>query len=270
MNKKIKFDILMLIGKLSKIRDWMTRHHVPQGLLFILMGVISTIWFLIRVIPKPSRAGYPCMQVAAPLMSAFVIYMLSLGGITLALRKATKNLKHARYVAAGLFIIVAISGMGLSLTNGINYSFAGIQTQTETKFGPDDGPNQPIGIPAGINLGRVVWAWDPEATNENCTNTFDLQDWFWKSKNTNPEVVGSMFRNTVKKLTGITSIPKSWDLLFKYQNLKKYNRNAGYTAGEKVFIKINQNSSRALLRKDDKNNGYHVPETLKPGEERLK
>ena len=35
---------------------------------------------------KPSRAAYPCMKVAAPIMSGFVLYLLSLGGITLIFR----------------------------------------------------------------------------------------------------------------------------------------------------------------------------------------
>jgi hypothetical protein len=38
---------------------------------FILLGISSTVWFLIRVIPKPQRANYPCMQAAAPMMSGF-------------------------------------------------------------------------------------------------------------------------------------------------------------------------------------------------------
>jgi hypothetical protein len=57
-----KFDILILIGRLSKIRDWIRQHHFPPKLVFILLGIISTPWFLLRVIPKPSRAGSPCIQ----------------------------------------------------------------------------------------------------------------------------------------------------------------------------------------------------------------
>ena len=57
------------------------------------------------------------------------------------------------------------------------------------KTGPDDGPNQPMGKATGINPGRVVWAWNPEATNENCINTFDL----YKPENTNRKVVNKMF-----------------------------------------------------------------------------
>ena len=253
--------------KLIIIKEWLTKNHFPPILIFFVLGIVSTVWFLIRVIPKPSRATYPCMQVAAPFMSGFVVYLLSLGGITLALRKAVRNISLARYFGAGAFVIIAVFCLIISVTNETNYSFAGIQT---TKFGPDDGPNQPIGKPLGIIKGRVVWVWDPKATNENCINTFDTQDWFWKPENTNPDVVKEMVQNAIKKITGKPRVAKSWDALFRYHNIRKHNKDKGYSKGEKIFIKINQNTSRAILRPDDKNNGYHVPVTLKPGEERRK
>jgi len=136
--------------------------------------------------------------------------------------------------------------------------------------GPEDGPNKPIGKAMGIKPGRVVWAWNPEATNENCTNTFDKQDWFWKPENTNPVVVKDMVRKSMTQLTGKVTIADSWDALFKYHNKTKSNKAKGYKKGEKIFIKINQNTSRALIRKDDKRDGYHVPVELKPGEEKMK
>ena len=49
-----------------------------KAILFPIIGLSSLIWFLIRVIPKPSRATYPCMKVAAPLASTFVIYLIGL------------------------------------------------------------------------------------------------------------------------------------------------------------------------------------------------
>ncbi len=265
MNKN-KFDILKLKGKLGKIRDWMNAHHIPPKLLFFLLGIISTIWFLIRVIPKPSRATYPCMQVAAPLMSGFVVYLLSLGGITLALKKAGKNLAGARYMAAGSFILVAAAGLIFTLTNGTEFSFAGIQALT--KQGPDDGPNQPFGKAQGVNPGRVVWIWNPEATNENCTTNFQTKDWYWKPENTNEKVVGNMFRSVLNKLCDKKTAAKSWDLLFHSFNIKKNKSDKGYTKGEKIFIKINQGTSRWLLSQQDKDNGYYYPETLKPEETR--
>lgn len=265
MNKN-KFDIFKLKGKLGKIRDWMNVHHFPPKLLFFLLGIISTIWFLIRVVPKPSRATYPCMQVAAPLMSGFVVYLLSLGGITLALKKAGKNLSQARYMAAGSFIIVAVVGLIFTLTNGTEFSFAGIQALT--KQGPDDGPNQPFGKAQGVNPGRVVWIWNPEATNENCTTNFSTKDWYWKPENTNGKVVGSMFRNALNKLCNKSKVSESWNLMFHSFNIKKKKSNKGYSRGEKIFIKINQGTSRWLLSQEDKDKGYYYPETLKPEETR--
>ncbi len=262
VNEK-KFDIFKLRGKLSKIRDWMKDHHFPPGLLFFLMGIISTIWFLIRVIPKPSRAGYPCMQVAAPFMSGFVVYLLSLGVITLALRKAKQNLFRARYFAAGSFLLIALVGLIISLTHGIQNSYA----STSAVTGPDDGPNQPIGKALGVNPGRVVWIWDPEATNENCISNFETKDWYFKPENTNQKVVRSMVRNALNKLCGKATIAESWNVLFRSHNKMKYHKNRGYAKGEKIFIKINQGTSRLALNQEVKNNGCYYPATLKPSEE---
>lgn len=260
-----RFNIFSLKGRLGSIRDWMNAHFPPK-LLFYLMGIISTLWFIIRVIPKPSRATYPCMQVAAPLMSGFVVYLLSLGGATLALKKAGRSLMHAKYMASALFCVVAVTGLIFALVNGTQLSFAAIQTQI--KLGPDDGPNQPFGKAQGVHPGRVVWIWDPNATNENCTSTFDTQDWYWKPENINEKVVGDMFRNSLNRLTGKDQIASSWDLLFHSFNVRKSNIDKGYAKGEKIFIKINQGTARWLLEQEDKEKGYYYPSTLKPEETR--
>jgi hypothetical protein len=250
--------------KFNNIRNWMQQHHLPLILIFFLMGIISTIWFLVRVIPKPSRASYPCMKVAAPFMSGFIVYLLSLGGISLALKKAKRNLTNSRYLAGVSFLIVAFAGLIISVANNPRTAYAGNQTLT----GPDDGPNQPVGTAMGINPGRVVWAWNPEATNENCTNKFDTKDWYFSTENTNLEVVKRMMDESVKKLTGERTVKKSWDALFLSHNLKKHNKNKGYTTGEKIFIKINLTTARGLLSKEERINGSFIPETLKAGEER--
>ncbi len=58
------------------------------GWLFPLAGVLSLIWFLARVLPKPSRAAYPCQRVAAPLASSFVLWILGLLASVSAFRRA--------------------------------------------------------------------------------------------------------------------------------------------------------------------------------------
>jgi hypothetical protein len=245
---------------MKKLDKWMKEHRFPPRLLLIIMGILSTAWFLIRVIPKPSRATYPCMQVAAPVMSGFIVYLLSLSGITLAFRKARQSILRGRYIAAGLFLIVIAAGLVFTLTNGTQSLFG----EDVTERGPDDGPNQPFGTPMGVNPGRVVWVWNPDATNENCLNTFESKDYFFKPENTNKDVVRTMIRNGIKGLTGKNSIPEAWDALFRYHNLVLDNNDKGYTRGEKIFIKINQGTSRWLLTQEDKDNGYYYPETFKP------
>ena len=133
-----------------------------------------------------------------------------------------------------------------------------------TKSGPDDGPNQPIGKALGVWPGRVVWVWNPEATNENCISNFATQNWYYKPENTNGKVVGRMVRDALGKLTGKTSLTESWDVLFRSQNLRKTQNDKSYTKGEKIFIKINQGTSRWVLNQEDKNNGYYFLIAITP------
>jgi hypothetical protein len=266
INEKQKFDVFKLKGKLGNIRDWMSSHHFPPKVLFFLLGIISTIWFLIRVIPKPSRATYPCMRVAAPFMSGMVTYLLAVGGLTAISRKFNLKIIKVRYTSTALLVFAVIAAM--AVTPSIS-TFISEQSNTD-RPGPEDGPNQPFGKAQGIFPGRVVWVWDQNATNENFKTNFDTYDWFWKPENTNEKVVGTMFQNGLKKVTGKKKISDSWDALFHTFNVKKLQKDKGYTKGEKVYIKINQGQSRWVLLQEDKDKGYYIPKTLKPSEEKRK
>ena len=46
-------------------------------IIIIGLGIISFLWFIIRVIPKPSRAAYPCQQAAFPFASTFVLWLVA-------------------------------------------------------------------------------------------------------------------------------------------------------------------------------------------------
>lgn len=85
--------------KLSRL---LGKSALPK-IVFITLGISSTIWFLIRVIPKPQRATYPCMRAPAPLMSSLVIWLISLSGSVFAFRKARNHFTRARYVYASVF-----------------------------------------------------------------------------------------------------------------------------------------------------------------------
>jgi len=84
--------------------------------LFIITGLLSLIWFLIRVIPKPGRAAYPCMQATFPIASSFVIWLIgSLASISL-FRKVPGAVRNRNFIkvtgfafTGGLFLFVAIA-----------------------------------------------------------------------------------------------------------------------------------------------------------------
>ena len=217
------------VPQLGKPRD----HKRLGKIAFAVMGMLATLWFLVRVLPKPSRATYPCMRAAAPVMSSFILYLLGASATLFAFKKARRSLLNARYLAAGFFILIAISAAVFSSASDQLPVYANSQLLL--------GPNQPIGVPRGIYPGRVVWVWDPNSTDENCTNAFG--DGWFLPKNTNIDVVNTMVSNAVMKLTGRSTISDSWDALFKYFNQNHEKGNVGYMDGEKIFIRTNQVSA---------------------------
>lgn len=245
-----KFNILKLKGILGKISDLMRRYHIPYQIIFILLGIISTIWFLIRVIPKPSRANYPCMRAAAPFMSGLIIYLLSIAGFTLAAKKAQSRLINVRLISSFLLIF------GMMAAAAVNPSSNSISASDNipVKTGPDDGPNQPFGTGKGIYPGRVIWAWDTLATTREC------KGYYFNPENYEQKVISKMFSASVKKLAGKSSVSKSWDAFFRDFNRRKNNEDRGYRRGEKIFIKINQTSGRGRLTNAERAKGnYDYP-----------
>lgn len=119
----------------SRFKSFLSEHKSGTRLfkpVFIVLGLISLIWFLIRVIPKPSRAAYPCLQTAFPIASAFVIWLTgSLGAITL-LRKVPIAFKNKNYLRLGFFSLAGISLFAIAVTIGSNQNgLAGILSSQE-------------------------------------------------------------------------------------------------------------------------------------------
>ena len=221
--------------------------RIPARLTFIVVGIASTIWFLFRVIPKPSRATYPCIRAAAPFMSGFVIYLLSLASSVLFFKKAKSRLLEARYLAAGFFVLAAMVAASLAITNSSKPVYANTNSLLEA--------NAPIGVARGINPGRVVWSWEPDATNENCTNEFG--DAWDLPKNTDLNVVEAMCANAINSLVGASNIAEAWDTIFRYFNAAHDKGSIPYTSGEKIFIKMNFVGGHRSRLNDDHSRKEH-------------
>ncbi len=214
----------------KKITDYLKKFWLRTG--FFILGLGSLIWFLMRVIPKPSRAGYPCIKVSAPLAASFVTYLLGLGTFTFLMRKATERLKKSKYVVAFVFVILGLLAGTVTVVNNTS------TIRAESFQGPQ-AANEPMGTAKGTFPGRVVWVHDANATNEDYDG--DSPTYWYEDDNTNQEFVNAMLSEGLQQLTGTSSDAEAWDVLFKYYNNAKGKGDVGYTAGEKIVIKINLN-----------------------------
>jgi Domain of unknown function (DUF362)/Secretion system C-terminal sorting domain len=226
--------------KLERLRAKLSSFKLSAKVVFIIMGIASTLWFLIRVIQKPQRVGYPCMRAAAPIMSGFITYLLTLGGSALLFKRAFSKLKQSKFKAASVSLVFFII---LVLVYSINDARI-IKANTKASITPitwdtilPDGHNNPMGIAAGIFPGRVAWAWNPNATNDACTQ--DITDAMFMPKNNIQDTINMMADNAVRAIGGKSTVSASWDAIFKYFNNRKTGTATGYVTGQTIFIKIN-------------------------------
>ncbi len=199
-----------------------------------ILGLGALLWFLVRVIPKPSRATYPCQRAAFPMASAFVLWVAACIASIGIIKRAGVLFKKQNLIKGFLFLIL---GTGIFITAKFVYfpeiSFA----NSNERFVPTDAPNTPVGTAKGINPGRVVWVHDPDATSWN-----GYAQWWWDDKNTNQTVVNNMTEHSIQWLTGEEDMQKAWEAIFKYFNANHDKGDVGYTKGEKIAIKVNMNS----------------------------
>lgn len=190
---------------------------------FFFLGTGALFWFLSRVIPKPSRAAYPCMRLAAPMASTFVLWLLGLGSSWFFLKQARLHMMRSRYIIAAAFLIGGAIGGAVLISMSHSETMAAVKANT------------PIGVAKGVNPGRVVWIHDSS-----------VSDWrgpgdghWWQNANTKQEVVDQMLARSIRELSGKSTDSNGWDTLFKYYHQSHGRGNKGYTIGEKIVIKTN-------------------------------
>ena len=136
--------------------------RAPRQLPLILLpaaGFLALAWFLIRVVPKPSRAAYPCQRVAAPLAGSFLVWLAGIAGASIAFHQARARLRQARYVAAGLALVVAAAGIGWAVLS------LGQPAQAVPVAYTPHPANAPSASAKGLKPGRVAWVHDPQVTD---------------------------------------------------------------------------------------------------------
>jgi hypothetical protein len=209
---------------------------------FIALGIASTIWFLVRVIPKPSRATYPCIRAAAPFMSSFLIWIIGISASSLLFRRSLRFIRTARVPLA--LVLLTGSFLILSVT-----SFSWKQEAGAAPFVAQDEDypaNEPYGEARGIYPGRVVWYWNPASVNQLSNMSVngdgivdEKDDVYYLRKNNREAEVDMMMDAMMLNLTGAASLSEAWDSVFRYHNRTVNQRETGYADGETIYIKTN-------------------------------
>jgi hypothetical protein len=234
---------------MKKIKDKITgifsmtfNHRNFIKFLFVFTGIASGIWFLIRVIPKPQRAAYPCMRAAAPVMSGFILYLLNFSGSILFFKKARKHLLQKKYFLAMVFIAIAFVSTFLFISNKTDIIYAKAKNDLLIKS------NEPVGVARGLYSGRVVWVHNPGVVTWDGTNGH-----WWEDSVISQSGAEKMLKYSLTSLTGMTNEADAWDALFRYFNSSKNKLNTGYKQGQKISIKINENNTYSHENNDELN-----------------
>ncbi len=156
------------------------------------MGFACLVWMLVRVIPKPSRAGYPCMNVAAPIASGFIAYIVGMALALFSVKRGIRMIQNNRGLLSVAFVLLGVIVGTFTIVRTDSKSYAEILA-TDSLFVPTDAPNTPIGVARGIFPGRVVWAWDSTAaTWSGAAGTY-----WWNDNNTHQGPVDSMLTKSL-------------------------------------------------------------------------
>lgn len=210
--------------KMMNRRELLSKVTNLKGIWFHVIGIACLIWFILRTLPAPHRSQYPCQQVSKTIGLSYTAYWsVAFVGLTIWAR----NLKRKTTALIPiLLVLVAITGIVFASTQ--------LNTTNVTAWNPT--AKDPIGTPTGIYPGRVVWAWNPDATETQ------LQGYWWECSNNDQDMIDQMFSSGLQQLTGVQDDRSAWDALFHYLNQIRGRGDAGYQNGEKIAIKINMNN----------------------------
>lgn len=125
MDRKVKSEFKILANPSSnKWKDDQNHIHFKKIICF-LIGLIALVWFLLRVIPKPQRASYPCQRAAFPLATGFVIWITGF----LVTWFSVKRLKYTRkrkcsFIRIPALVILILTGLITQLFNPVANTYS--------------------------------------------------------------------------------------------------------------------------------------------------
>jgi uncharacterized protein (DUF362 family) len=176
----------------------------------LAVGLLSLVWFVLRVGTKPSRIQYPCQRVAAPLASGFIIYLAGmLSSVFVYSKYRTLIRKMSRRAALACLCLGALAVV----------AFLGVQVRDALGISDPVHTHPPI----GAGTPTVVSVYDENATN------WSGQSYYWNY--VNQSTVNTMMTRAITALTGTATTNQAWlDIL------------PSYSSGDTIAIKVNFNN----------------------------
>jgi hypothetical protein len=214
----------------SRGKTLMKYFYHKKGIWFHLIGIGCLLWFIVRVVPKPTRSQYPCQQVSMSIALTYIAFWgVLFGGMVLWIRLV--KVKTASLIPT----LIAFSVILCSVSGGVFAATFFSQPSLNTQFW-DPVPNDPMGTGQGLHPGRVVWVWNPDATETSLTG------YWWEPANNNQTVINGMVSAGIQGLAGETNDTAAWEQLFRFFNQHHGSGDIGYQSGEKIALKINLNN----------------------------
>lgn len=214
---------------------------------FRIIGFFALLWFALRVIPKPSRATYPCQRVAMPLAVGFLAWLSGITGLAYLLKLIKTKALPIRTILIISLVLVGFTGGYFAFSNH-QFFFS----KVEAGFKHADGPNQPMGTAKGIMPGRVAWVHDPSAI------TYAGKGFWWEDRYNDQEKINDMVSSAILTLADAKDEKAAWDKLFRNFNKEKGKGNIGYQICQTIAIKINQNNSNKQENNNNINTSPHL------------
>ncbi len=167
----------------------------------------------------------------------FIAWLIGIFSMSLSIHSIIKNFKEKNYLSIFLFLAILIIAIGFFVSTN-NY---------ETITANND---KPLGVPKGIKPGRVVWNYNPSATNWNGESNY-----WWDENNTDLAEVKDMFKSSLLQLTETENIVEAWNKIFINFNKNVRSINRGYSNGENIVVKLNLNTHS---RYEEKSNEINI------------
>ena len=188
--------------------------------LFPFIGFAALVWVLIRVVPKPSRARYPCQRVAIPLATSFVLWLLGPLATGLTLYKLRQWIVKKQFANIAVTFLILLLLVGGSYNRGISDAIAAYTPHPA---------NTPIGTAQGLAPGRVVWAHNPDVTDWAGPGSGEY--WY---QHVDQSVATDMLSWALRGYAEEETDAAAWEAIFSH-----FNGGTDYQPGEKILIKIN-------------------------------